>query len=69
MSLDLIDDKLSLVNFGLGNHGNGLVLSGNKPLPEQMIPRPYVSHHMASPGLNELSLWLAAKQAPSHYLN
>ena len=54
MSLDLISGKSSLVNIGLGN---GLVLSGNNPLPEPMFPRPYsVSRHMASPGLNELSL-------------
>ena len=33
-----------LVNFG---SGNGLVSSGNKPLPETML-NPHLSHHMAS---------------------
>ena len=37
MPQDLTDD--SLVNTGLGN---GLVLSGNKPLTEPMLTRIYV---------------------------
>ena len=39
------------VNIGLGN---GLVPSGNKPLPETMLTQIYVCHHIASLGQNEL---------------
>ena len=34
MSLDFTDDQLTLVHIG---SGNGLVPSGNKPLPEPML--------------------------------
>ena len=58
MPQDLTDDKSTLVqarpnNSGIGS-GNGLVPSGNKPLPEAMLTQ--ICHHMASLGHNELIL-------------
>ena len=48
MPLNLTDDQ---VNIG---SGNGLVRSGNKPLPEPMF-NPDLYRQMASLGLNELN--------------
>ena len=44
MQLDLTDDKSTLVQ------GNGLVLSGNKPLPEPMLIQIYVTKSWTSVG-------------------
>ena len=52
MPQDLFDDKSTLVQSG-----NGMVPSGNKPLPELMLTLIYVVMCMASPGHHELTHW------------
>ena len=62
LSLYLIDD-VNIVS------GNGLVPSGNKPLPEPMLTQFYVS--LASLGHNELTLIMlnVVKETLKHICN
>ena len=44
--------------------GNGLMPSGNKPLPEPMLIDQFLWRHMASLGANELNFWRWNRHIP-----
>ena len=62
MLQDLTNDQSSLVEV------NGLVLSGNKPLPQPMLTQ-LLWHHLASLGVNELSNFIPFVQTYQFDIN